>query len=153
MSQDIENKNERSPQESTSADNHPQEKPTKDHTPDILCMISILCEIVPFIMDGVFTGAVQTLSYKVSENPGLMMIRNLIGSLAGIGFVAGIVLLIIVRVKYPQNTFGKVLMWVYIVFAVLCFLAFFLFLVACSIACNGASSSCFSCLQDMGRIG
>ena len=70
------------------------------------------------------------------------------GALSALGIlflIAGIVLVIYVRVKYPKNIFGKVLMWIYIVLAVLILIAFIVMLVACTLACSYLIETCQGC--------
>ena len=72
---------------------------------------------------------------------------NLISSVVGLSSIAGIVIMIIVRIKYPQNTFGKVLMWVYIVEYILLIILGIVIVIACGAAIsdfNNFFSSCSS---------
>ena len=46
-------------------------------------------------------------------------------------FIASLVFMIIIRIKYPEGTYGKVLMWVIIVLAIIAIVASILFLRAC----------------------
>ena len=58
-------------------------------------------------------------------------------------WVASWVLMIVVRVKYKTSTFGKVLMWIYIIGAILSVLAviaIIAFFAAAFAACAGNSS-------------
>ena len=61
------------------------------------------------------------------------------------------VIIIYVRVKYPKNTFGKVLMWIYIVMFVLYIITMAVIIIACGIACSACIDECEKCGQ-MGMI-
>lgn len=116
---------------------------------NILCVISLLCEIVPL-----FTNLPFFSFFSVrQETAGLSILGNILEAFGGIALIAGIILVIFVRVKYPQSTFGKVLMWIYIVFGIIAFLIFVAVLITCAIACNQASEECGSCLTDCSRMG
>ncbi len=72
-----------------------------------------------------------------------------IGSCASLAMgIAALVIMIYVRVKYPKNTFGKVLMWVYIVLFALYIIAMVAFIIACGIACAACTNEC----QKLGMI-
>lgn len=60
-----------------------------------------------------------------------------ISFLNGISSIVALILMIYVRVKYPKNTFGKVLMIVYIVFFVLGLISLILMIAMCA-----------SCMKD-----
>ena len=57
-------------------------------------------------------------------------------------WIASLVLMIIVRVKYPENTFGKVLMILYIILGILMLIGSVLFLIACNAALEEFLDSC-----------
>lgn len=70
---------------------------------------------------------------------------------SGVSFLASIaalVIMIYVRVKYPQNVFGKVLMWVYIVLFALYIITMAVIIIACGIACGACMNDC----QDLACI-
>ena len=84
--------------------------PEEDKKANILCTISLICY---------FGGAViMALLSVIFGNADSDSIRSLVSSLGsfggGIFHLAGLVLMIIARVKYPQNKFGKIIMWLYI---------------------------------------
>lgn len=56
--------------------------------------------------------------------------------------IAALVIMIYVRVKYPKNIFGKVLMWVYIVSFVIYIILMVAFIIACGIACAACTNEC-----------
>lgn len=119
---------------------------------NLLCIISILCELAP-IVSGVLNAALLATTHDSALEPMMVRVTSAISALSGLGFIAGIVVLIIVRVKYPQNTFGKVLMWVYIVLGILGFLAFVAILVVCAAACGQGLDGCASCLESCRHMG
>ena len=56
--------------------------------------------------------------------------------------------MVVVRVKYPKNTFGKVLMWIYIVeiiLAIISVVLLFLMCMACANSIDGIFSGCRGC--------
>ncbi|SHM45997.1 hypothetical protein [Ruminococcus flavefaciens] len=60
-------------------------------------------------------------------------------------WIAAIILMIIVRVNYPQNTFGKVLMIIYIIFGILLMIGF----IMVAITCNIIAKDFLSCCENM----
>ncbi len=110
-----------------------------DKKANTLCLISIACTILGYILVPMFGGVrlpdfvndaipveldgfVETVQGATSMAVGLI---------AWLGQIAGFVLMIIARVKYPKNTFAKVLMWIYIVSIVLWVLAVILLIASC----------------------
>ena len=57
-------------------------------------------------------------------------------------WIAALVLMIIVRVNYPHNTFGKVLMIIYIIFGVLFLIGVMMLLAACGALTGEFLDSC-----------
>ena len=88
-----------------------------------------------YLTGGSLLAMLMSLILPYHSNPDIIMLR-------GVLIVTGWVLLIVARVKYPKNTFAKVVMWVYIVLMILGFL----FMVAVGIfiiyTCNECVSSC-----------
>lgn len=62
--------------------------------------------------------------------------------ISGLLFIASIVMMIYVRVKYPKNVFGKVLMWVYIVLVSLYIITMAVCIIAIGIACVACLNEC-----------
>lgn len=93
-----------------------------------LCIISLVLKYVPSILIGGVYSAVD------SSNS----IANALTLLLGLGPLAALILMIYVRVKYPKNTFGKVLMWLYIIEIVFSLIA----IVIIMITCAGILNSC-----------
>lgn len=94
-----------------------------------LCIISLVLKYVPSIIIGGVYGASVDSSNSIA---------NALTLLLGLGPLAALILMIYVRVKYPKNTFGKVLMWLYIIEIVFSLIA----LVIIMITCAGILNSC-----------
>lgn len=93
----------------------------KDNTPTILCIVS-LC--LMFVAPGILSF-LETLFSSPT-------ISHFFYSVESICFFAAFVLMIIVRVKYRDSVFGKVLMWLYIAFIILAIIGFILLILACA---------------------
>ena len=113
--------------------NTDQEK-KDEKTANILCLVSLACMfLVPF-GTGIITGSFSEIADKTGDVSG---ISTLFGSLSSLSSLAAWVLMIIVRIKYRKNVFGKVLMWIYISMLALLIIAIIIFVIACA-----------SCLHD-----
>ena len=97
--------------------------PEDNKKANILCTISLCLCFLPSILLAFLRQA------GVSGDNTAFEVLSMI---SGWSVIASWVLVIIVRVKYKQNTFGKVLMWLYIILAILGLVAFFMLLVACT---------------------
>lgn len=117
--------------------------PEENKRANILCVISLACEVGPMFLNGILS-ALLTVNGVWNVGDAQAFMENIGGVLSGLLFIAGIVLLIIVRVKYPKNVFGKVLMWVYIVIGVIMLLLMIAAMVFLMVACN----ACFQELQN-----
>ena len=56
--------------------------------------------------------------------------------------IAGLVLMIVVRVKYPKNTFGKVLMWLWITMFVIALFYLVTIIIACQLFLDSCGQNC-----------
>lgn len=65
--------------------------------------------------------------------PGL---EKALSAIAGISPLAGIVLLIVARVKYPKYKFAKILMWFDIIMIIIAIVSFILFALLCYVICS-----------------
>ena len=92
------------------------ETPEEKKSADKLCVISLI------LMYGV-----TALSYAMA-NAG---ISNAFFSVSGLAGIAAFILMIVVRVKYPKNKFGKVLMIIYLIQLALGILAFLALMIMC----------------------
>ena len=97
-----------------------------DNTANILCYVSV---------------GLMALGFPMS-----ILGTILVG---GLFFIAALVLMIIVRVKYPQNQFGKVLCIVYIVLSILVILLTIAVMVLIAIICNQMMNDCESCCHSI----
>ena len=123
-------------------ENKMQDNPQEKKEANILCWCSVACAAFVFFSSTI-TAIVKAISDRLAF--GLIknvdgVVTNILGAFDTIFVLASLVLMIIVRVKYPHSTFGKVLMWVYIVIAVgwifLIFAAIIFFAIACR-SCQG----------------
>ena len=126
------------------------ETPEDKAKADKLCKISLLLFFGPQIISAVIFGGFYVLSmllgfdfdsidsfgtdsYDIVSKifGGIYAVFSLLGQAAGIG---SFVTMIYVRVKYPKNTFGKVLMWLYIALIATAIIALFVIVAACMTA-------------------
>ncbi|MGN0429825.1 MAG: hypothetical protein ACI4E2_07180 [Acetatifactor sp.] len=113
---------------------------------NVFCIASLICVFLPRVLQFLGYLLFGTLLQQVGRES--VLYDRISGALSALGIVfliAGIVLVIYVRVKYPKNIFGKVLMWIYIVLAVLILIAFIVMLVACTLACSYLIETCQGC--------
>lgn len=102
-------------------------KTPEDQLAEKLCIASIICYFGTPVISSIL-GGVTNFTSNISSSTGVNdLFSNAlllpIGLMLAFGPLAGIILMIIARVKSPKNTFGKVLMWVYIVLFILKILA------------------------------
>ncbi len=82
----------------------------EDNTPNILCIISLIC-----LMVSPFLGYISILLTCFFD-------------------IAAMTIVIFVRVKYPTNIFGRVLMILYTIGAILVIVNFIIFIIMCTSA-------------------
>ncbi len=119
-----------------------------------LCILSLLCVFLPILLSTSLSPVLSGL-FKTSDAGTDNTLWDITGNILGIAglllLIAGIGLMIYVRVKYPTNTFGKVIMWLYIVLAILSIIALIITMVVCYSAmatCGGAIPEiCEECRQ------
>lgn len=125
----------------------PELSPEEKKQANKLCIISMILMFAPiviiFIKDiilGVMydTGTEEFL-YNIAGS--YVLESTLAFLLIGCG-IAALVLMILVRVKYPQSVFGKVLMWLYIVLAILVVVFIAVTIIACGLAFASCVRSC-----------
>ena len=95
---------------------------------NLLCVISLIL----YFGSGTISGIFAVLS-SVSG--------TYISSFTGLCPLAGIVLMIIARVKYPKNKFAKILMWIYIILTLISIIAVIIVIAACVYACGNIDMS------------
>lgn len=89
----------------------PEEQAKRRKQANILCFISLACQVAPEILTGVFSGLVESLGDISNVTEPITYGYSLI---TGGTYIASWVLMIIARVKYKESKFAKILMWVYI---------------------------------------
>ena len=120
--------------------------PEDERKANVFCIASLICVFLPRVLQFLGYLLFGTLLQQVERES--VLYDRISGALSALGIlflIAGIVLVIYVRVKYPKNIFGKVLMWIYIVLAVLILIAFIVMLVACTLACSYLIETCQGC--------
>ena len=120
--------------------------PEDERKANVFCIASLICVFLPRVLQFLGYLLFGTLLQQVGRES--VLYDRISGALSALGIlflIAGIVLVIYVRVKYPKNIFGKVLMWIYIVLAVLIMIAFIVMLVACTLACSYLIETCQGC--------
>lgn len=110
----------------------------------MFCWISLGLFLTPFLLAIVFEALKDAFDFYDVENA-----VNILSESSGLFYLGALVFMIIVRVKYPKNVFGKVLMWIYITITIISIIAVAVMIVACSIACN----VCMEEIQGCGCIG
>ena len=106
---------------------------------DKLCIISMILMFAPMvviflkniILGLLFDAGKEEFYYNIASSYVLGSILTFL--MAGCG-IAALVLMILVRVKYPQSVFGKVLMWLYIALAILVVVFIAVTIIACGLA-------------------
>lgn len=120
--------------------------PDDERKANVFCIASLICVFLPRVLQFLGYLLFGTLLQQVGRES--VLYDRISGALSALGIlflIAGIVLVIYVRVKYPKNIFAKVLMWIYIVLAVLILIAFIVMLVACTLACSYLIETCQGC--------
>ena len=117
--------------------------------------ISLACFAGGFVVDAliaVFMGVLNSITYNLTSTANVSEMTNAaseafiaIGGCVSILLaIAALVIMIYVRVKYPKNVFGKVLMWVYIVLFAMYIIFMAVVIIACGIACAACTEECQS---------
>lgn len=104
----------------------PYGQPPQDNTPNILCFVSV---------------GLMALGFPVSALGTVI--------LGGLFFLAALILMIIVRVRYPENQFGRILCIIYIVLAVIAIVLTIAAAIILAIICNQLMADCESCCNNM----
>lgn len=118
-------------------------KTPEDQLAEKLCIASVICYFGAPIISSILSSITDFTSSLSSSNADDLLSNVMfwpIGLVLALGPLAGIILMIIARVKAPKNTFGKVLMWVYIalfILKVLAIIAIILLFGAMVAACAG----------------
>ena len=129
------------------------EQPNNNQKANRLCCISLACVILPAVLTVLLPSVWD--AFIVSKQDGslvLDILRNIFSVVGCLSFITGIATLIYVRVKYPQNRFGKVLMWIYIVITVIMIIALIVLMIMCHYMIVTCGESCGSCLSECRSI-
>ncbi len=130
----------------------PEPTPEDNKRANILCIISLVCEILPFLIAtilSIFTSTITELSeVNVDTEASALseIFTNIFGTVSLLLMIAGLAIMIYVRVKYPKNVFGKVLMWLYIIVGIISIIIFIVYILFIIWACV----SCMSCINELG---
>ncbi len=118
----------KAPQSNTSAKGETREE---KKAAEKMCIISLICMYASPVVFGTMFYGLESLGESLGSDiiSYLALIPGLIYCLSGI---AAIVLMIVARVKYPKNTFAKVVMWIYIGQAILSVVATILTIIFCA---------------------
>ena len=118
-------------------------KTPEDQLAEKLCIASVICyfgsPLVSSILSSI-TGFTSKISSSSTDDLFSSVAFWPISLILALGPLAGVILMIVARVKSPKNTFGKVLMWVYIalfILKVLAIIALILLFGAMIAACAG----------------
>lgn len=120
-----------------------------------LCVLSLLLCYGPLVLSmlvsviSVIAGDIGLLDILNDNNTIGSVISVVLEGVQLACFIASIAIMIAVRVNYPASTFGKVIMWIYIVQIIL----MVIFAVIAIVACGVMLSSCMSGLRGCGEIG
>ena len=72
---------------------------------------------------------------------------KVVGPIAGLCLIAGLVLLIVALVNYPKNKFAKVLLIVYLLEIILVIIAFIMAVIACALLIESCFTGCYACYR------
>lgn len=103
----------------------------------LLCIIALVLLFIPLPAIMFISGVSSLFSDESPEH-----FYNITYSLLTLCPLAGIVLMIIARVKYPQSRFAKVVMWIFIVTISISVILTIIAVVSCMIACNECVNHC-----------
>ena len=132
------------------------ETPEEKKKGNFWSLMSLICFVSRFIVNIVIMVLVSGAELMVEAYQDLNRITDMISTSSAIiggGIeillsIATLVLIIYVRVKYPKNVFGKVLMWIYIVLFVMYVVIMAAMIIAIGIACGAFFDNC----TKMGKI-
>ncbi|MCR5100666.1 MAG: hypothetical protein K6B41_04830 [Butyrivibrio sp.] len=119
-------------------DNPENNKYKEDKRVKILCWTALICWILGHLtlFNSSWLESIVTAPYDKSIVP-----------IAGMLFVVGLVLAIVVRVTSPKNKFAKVLVNTFIVEMIIVVALFIIFLISCELALRSCESDCIGCLE------
>ena len=109
----------------------PEEKASRRKKGNLLCFISIGLQVLPYITSGILSGISEAFSSVSGNNSATTVLSSILSIATGGSYIGSWVLMIIARVKYKENKFAKVLMWVYIGLTIAYVVAIVLLIVMC----------------------
>lgn len=97
-----------------------------------------LISLALFFGPSILTGVIVPIVGSITEGSGSVynMLTGILSMIDGSAWLASIIIMIIVRVKYPKNVFGKVIMWIYILLIILSVVLFAIVMISCAIMCR-----------------
>ena len=103
---------------------------------NIMCIISVC---LAFVLPLILSVIMWILSLTGMSEDSILTIMSFGVMILTPAYIAAIVLMIIVRVRYSRSVFGKVLMFIYIALAVLSLIMMVFVVGACIDSCRNAS--------------
>lgn len=91
-----------------------------------LCWISLACLIAPFILSVFYSSFLENTAMEKNE-----ILSGIFEFIFTVAEILGVVLMLYVRIKYPKNIFGKVVMWLYIIALVIIILLIIFVITLC----------------------
>jgi len=91
-----------------------------------LCWISLACMVVPFILTVFYSSFLENTAMEKNE-----ILSGIFEFIFTLAEILGVVLMLYVRIKYPKNIFGKVVMWLYIIALVIIILLIIFVITLC----------------------
>ena len=130
-----------------------QTAPAKDDNSKAttLCVISLVCHYAPVLGLGSVASVLQESGNAAISATGDML-QGFVSLIMFGAWVASWVLMIVVRTKYKNSTFGKVLMWLYIIgliLSVLAVIAIIAIFAAAFAACAGESDNMIESFRSL----
>lgn len=107
-----------------------------------LCWISLTCAFGPWVL-WMVTDKLKDVAEGSLLGNVVGIICNIADALSLFGFLAALILMIYVRVKYPKNIFGIILMVLYIIVIIIVILFIIFIYIMCS-TCAGGFESCIT---------
>lgn len=101
------------------------------------CVASLLCTFVIPLATMMVSGMLVNVFVSVDNDTTTSLLSSVVSTISGLSHLAGWVLMIITRVRFPKNKFGKVLMIVYLSLLALVVIGIVVLII-----------SCIKCLQD-----
>ena len=109
-----------------------------------LCWISLACAIGPWVL-WIVTDILKDGAAGNSLGDVWGIICNIADALSLFGWLAALILMIYVRIKYPKNVFGLILMVLYIIVII----TLILFVIFMYIMCHTFLGGCYGCIEEL----